>query len=219
MKLAAAYAAVILCMATVPSAAADVWQKRPDWSVFFSAAGVNGTIVVADERSGARWVLDGKRAARRYVPASTFKIPHTLFALDTGVVHDEFQVFKWDGEVRGIASWNRDQDLRSSMRNSVIWVYQQMARAIGEEAERRYLEKIGYGNADPSDGVDRFWLEGPLRISAFEQVDFLQRLYGNVLPFRLEHQRLVKDLPKREAIARAVLRSIGALPGDGLQQH
>jgi beta-lactamase class D len=139
----------------------------------------------ADGRSGARWVHDGKRAATRYVPASTFKIPHTLFALDTGVMRDEFQVFKWDSEVRGMESWNRDQDLRSSMRNSVVWVYQQIARSIGEEAERRYLEKIGYGNADPSGGVDGFWLEGPLRISAFEQVDFLQRLYRNALPFRL----------------------------------
>jgi beta-lactamase class D len=256
-------------MVAVPSAAAGSWQERPDWAGFFSEAGVGGTIVVVDERSGARWVHDGKRAATRYVPASTFKIPHTLFALDTGVMRDEFQVFKWDGEVRSIDSWNRDQDLRSSMRNSVVWVYQQTARAIGEEAQRRYLEKIAYGNADPSGGVDRFWLEGPLLISAVEQVDFLQRLYRNALPFRLGHQRLVKDLmiveagrdwilraktgwqarmepqvgwwvgwverpdgtvffalniempgqamdlPKREAIARAVLRSIGALPGEG----
>jgi len=266
---ARALLALLLCVVAVPSSASDAWQERPDWAAFFTEAGVDGTIVVVDERSGAHWVHDSERASSRYVPASTFKIPHTLFALDAGVMRDEFQVFKWDGEVRSIDSWNRDQDLRSSMRNSVVWVYQQTARAIGEEAERRYLEKIGYGNADPSGGVDRFWLEGPLRISAFEQVDFLQRLYRNALPFRLEHQRLVKDLiiveagrdwilraktgwqasmepqvgwwvgwveqpdgavffalniempgqaadlPKREGIARAVLRSIGALPGQG----
>lgn len=273
MKLAATCAAVILWIVALPSAVSAAWQERPDWAVFFTEAGVDGTIAVADGRSGARWVHDRERASTRYVPASTFKIPHALFALDTGVIRDEFQVFKWDGEVRGIDSWNRDQDLRSSIRNSVVWVYQQAARAIGEEAERRYLEKIGYGNADPSGGVDRFWLEGPLRVSAFEQVEFLQRLYRNALPFRLDHQRLVKDLmivgagrdwilraktgwqaraepqvgwwvgwvewpngavffalnidmpgqaadlPKREAIARAVLKSIGALPGDGLQQR
>ena len=38
-----------------------------------------------------------ERAGKRYSPASTFKVPHTLFALDAGVVKDEFQVFPWDG--------------------------------------------------------------------------------------------------------------------------
>jgi beta-lactamase class D len=152
------------------------------------------------------------------------------------------------------------------MRNSVVWVYQQIARAIGEKGERRYLRNIDYGNADPSGGVDRFWLDGKLKISAYEQLAFLQRLYRNELPFRVEHQRLVKDImlveagrdwilraktgwqarvepqvgwwvgwverpdgpvffalnidmpnrgddaPKREAITRAILRSIQALP-------
>jgi beta-lactamase class D len=107
---------------------------------------------------------------------------------------------------------------------------QDTARAIGEQQERRYLQSIGYGNADPSGGIDRFWLDGNLHISAEEQVAFLRRLHRNELPFRAEHQRLVKDvmivearrewilrakdLPKREGVAREVLRSIGALPTD-----
>ena len=37
---------------------------------------------------------------------------------------------------------------------------------------KEYLTRIQYGNADPSGGVDRFWLDGALRISAMEQVDF-----------------------------------------------
>ena len=47
-----------------------------------------------------------------------------------------------------------------------------------------YLTRIQYGNADPSGSVDRFWLDGALRISAMEQVDFLRKLYRNELPFR-----------------------------------
>ncbi len=152
------------------------------------------------------------------------------------------------------------------MRNSTVWVYQALARRLGEAREREYLGRLHYGNADPSGGIDRFWLDGALRISAVEQIDFLRKLYRNSLPFTVEHQRLVKDLmiieagrdwilraktgwgarmtpqvgwwvgwveradgavffalnidmprggedaPKREAIARAVLRSLGALP-------
>lgn len=188
-------------------AAADAWQERPEWAMFFESAGVEGTIVVADERSGARWVHDGERAATPYLPASTFKVPHALFALDAGVVRDEFQVFRWDGQERSIRSWNRDQDLRSSMRNSTVWVYQEIAREIGEDSERRYLEKIGYGNADVSGGIDRFWLDGGLRISALEQVEFLRQLYRNQLPFRVEHQRLVKDVMIVEAGRHWILRA------------
>jgi beta-lactamase class D len=257
-----------LLLASPGEVAAESWQERPDWAPHFQRAGVGGTIVVVDQRAGAdtRLVYDANRARTRFIPASTFKIPHALFALDAGVVRDEFQVFRWDGTRRDIESWNRDQDLRSSMRNSTVWVYQQFARELGEERERSYLRKIGYGNADPSGGVDMFWLSGNLRISAEEQVAFLERLYRNALPFRVEHQRLVKDvmiveagrtwilrtktgwaarvkpqvgwwvgwveqpdgpvffainidmpngaddLPKREGIARDVLRSIGALP-------
>ena len=49
------------------------------------------------------------------------------------------------------------------------------------------------------EGVDRFWLDGALRISAMEQVDFLRKLYRNELPFKVEHQRLVKDIMIVEA--------------------
>jgi len=104
-----------------------------------------------DQRAGAeaRLVYGAERARTRFIPASTFKIPHALFALDAGIVRDEFQVFRWDGSRRDIESWNRDQDLRSSMRNSAVWVYQQFARQLGEERERAYLRRIGYGNEDP----------------------------------------------------------------------
>jgi beta-lactamase class D len=254
-------------------APAEPWQARPDLGAAFAREGVHGTIAVIDERNGSFMVSDAERAAMRLPPASTFKIPHALFALEAGVVADEFQRFAWDGTRHGIAGWNRDQDLRSSMRDSVVWVYQGFARAIGEPRERDFLQRADYGNADASGGVDRFWLDGGLRISAIEQLRFLRRLHRNALPFAVAHQRLVKDiivveaghdwilraksgwatsattpddgrqvgwwvgwvehrdgavffalnidmpnaaadLPKRERIARAILRELGALPGD-----
>ena len=38
-----------------------------------------------------------------------------------------------------------------------------------------------------------------LAIAAQEQIAFLRKLYHNELPFRVEHQRLVKDLMIVEA--------------------
>jgi beta-lactamase class D len=182
--------------------------ERPDWAHFFKEAGAEGTIVVADERTdgGSPGIHDEARSRKRYPPASTFKIPHALFALDAGAVRDEFQIFKWDGKVRDIESWNRDQDLRSSMRYSVVWVYQHFAQEIGTEREGQYLRKINYGNADPS-GADPFWVDGNLSISAEEQIAFLRRLYRNELPFRVEHQCLVKDIMIVEAGREWILRA------------
>ena len=56
----------------------------------FSDQAVDGTIVIADERSGEMLAYDVERAQKRFMPASTFKVPHALFALDAGAVRDEF---------------------------------------------------------------------------------------------------------------------------------
>lgn len=261
--------ALLACLPAHLSCADDAWQPRADWGAAFAAEGVHGTIAVVDGRDGNRLAFDTTRANHRFPCASTFKVAHALFALDAGVVRDEFQRLPWNGKQYDITAWNRDQDLRSSMRESVVWVYQGFARAIGTAREREYLQRIGYGNADASGAVDRFWLDGTLRISAVEQLAFLQRLQRNALPFAEAHQRLVKDimvnsagrdwilraktgwcdgadgpvgwwvgrvdrpagalffalnidmpngaadLPKRERIGRAILRSLGALPAVG----
>ncbi|MCP1727423.1 beta-lactamase class D [Natronospira proteinivora] len=184
-------------------------QERSDWAGFFDEFDAKGTIVVADERekSRAMWVYGQERASKRFSPASTFKIPHTLFALDAGAVRDEFQVFEWDGVERSFAGHNHDQNLRSAMRSSAVWVFQQFAKDIGEERAGRYLRRIDYGNADPSTDEGDYWIYGNLGISAQEQVSFLKWLYKNDLPFQSEHQRLVKDVMIVEAGTDWILRA------------
>lgn len=184
-------------------------QERSDWASFFDRVEAQGTIVVLDQRGGTQqlWVYDQERADRAYSPASTFKIPHSLFALDAGVVRDEFQVFEWDGVERDFAPHNQDQTLRSAMRNSAVWVYEMFATEIGEAKAREYLTQIDYGNADPSTREGAYWIDGALAISAQEQIDFLQKLYQNELPFRVEHQRLVKDIMIVEAERDWILRA------------
>ena len=84
-------------------------------------------------------MFNRERAERRYTPASTFKVPHSLFALDAGLLRDEFQVIKWDGVQRRIPAWNADQDLRSAMCHSALWVYERFAKELGEQREAAYL--------------------------------------------------------------------------------
>lgn len=199
----------LLAVAGISVNAQPIFQERPDWQDVFRKHSAAGTIVVADERGPTPqvWVYGPERARQRFLPASTFKIPHALFALDAGAVKDEFQVFRWDGIQREFPGHNQDQDLRSSMRVSAVWVYEIFAKAIGRQKARAYLERIAYGNADPGGETTTYWLDGNLRISPFEQIEFLRKLYRNALPFPLEHQRLVKDILVNEAQREWILRA------------
>jgi len=131
---------------------------------------------------------DPRRAAKRFSPCSTFKIPNTLIALETGVLTGPDAVIPWDrkrdprqpfwDEVlkpRGV-DWARDHTLRSAFANSCVWYYQEVARRVGDQRMARYLDAFGYGNMDTSAGIDRFWLGASLEISADEQVAFLDKL-------------------------------------------
>ena len=166
------------------------------WKNIFDKYDTDGTIVVSDQRgsSNKTYVYNKTRSSVRYTPASTFKIPHSLFALDAGVVKDEFQTFKWDGVINEIPTHNQDQTLRSAMRYSALWAYRGFAKEIGERKATEYLQKIQYGNQNASVKVRDYWVNGGLEVSAVEQVAFLQKLYRNELPFKMEHQLLTKDI-------------------------
>ncbi len=180
-----------------------------NWSKHFKKYDAKGTIVVFDKRLGEekRYVYNQKRAAQRYSPASTYKIPHSLFALDAGLVKDEFQVFPWDGINRGYSPHNQDQNLRSAIRNSAVWVYDLFAEQLGDEKTRHYLKKIAYGNVDATTTKGSYWIDGKLAISSHEQIEFLEKLYKNELPFKVAHQLLVKDVMVVEAQKKWILRA------------
>ena len=160
----------------------------------FAAYGVEGTFVVLNTGSHTCTSFNPTRAATRFLPASTFKIFNTMVALDEGSIPDAETVLKWDGVDRGSSAWNRDQNMRTAFRASTVWFYQELARRTGEERMRKWLERERYGNADPSGGIDRFWLDGGLRISANEQIDFLYRLYRGELDFSARAQNIANDI-------------------------
>jgi beta-lactamase class D len=122
----------------------------------------------------------------RVTPASTFKIPHALAALDSGVAEGTDHRIAFDGGPAPFDSWRHDHTLASAMRHSVVWYFQRIAERLGMERERSYLERLAYGNADPSSGLTTFWLGGSLKISPAEQLRFLRRLYRGDLPLSPE---------------------------------
>lgn len=164
----------------------------PELAIYFE--GFDGSFVLYDPAQNRLLRYNPRGGAARYLPASTFKILNSLIGLETGVIADEDDVIAWDGTPQPVETWNQDHSLESAIRESVIWYYQELARRVGEERMRQWVEAVGYGNADISGAIDTFWLEGALRISADEQVDFLRRFYFGELPFSARSVEIVKKI-------------------------
>lgn len=130
------------------------------------------------------WASGGARIRERFTPASTSKIPHTLLAYETGAVTGPDEAFEWDGQKRFADSWNEDQTFGDAFQRSTVWIYQIVVPRIGAARLTEGLEAFGYGNAEIGgpESITRYWLEGPLAISATEQVEFISRLARRTLP-------------------------------------
>jgi beta-lactamase class D len=211
----------LICFAAIAApvrAAADsvTLQETVDGRLarLFADEGTGGAF--AAYRADRRQLIlsDKARCDAAIRPASTFKIPNSIIALETGVVSDpDKDVFKWDGVTRAFPDWNKDHTLRSAIAASAVPVYQEIARRIGAARMKRYVEAFDYGNRDIGGGIDRFWLTGNLRISARQQIAFLDSLRRDALPASMRSQQLARDILPVTTIDGATLRTKTGLVG------
>jgi beta-lactamase class D len=189
-------------------------EIREDLAKHFTDEGTAGTFVGYKTEDYLVVASDKDRSGQEMLPASTFKIPNSVIALETGVVEDpDKDIFRWDGVTRGIEAWNRDHTLRSAIAASAVPVYQEIARRIGAERMQRYVDLFEYGNRDIGGGIDQFWLTGDLRIDPVQQVDFLDRLRRGVLPVSKRSQDLVRDILPVTKIGDSIIRAKTGLVG------
>ena len=172
----------------------QTFETRDDFRQFYDQNEVTGSFVIYDLSNDNYIFYNQSQFNQQFTPASTFKICNSLIGLETGVIKDENYTIKWDSVKRRIPAWNRDQDLKSAFKNSTVWYYQELARRVGGEKMKYWLDKSNYGNADTSGGIDKFWLTGGLRITPAQQIDFLRRLYDNNLPFSHRTIEIVKNI-------------------------
>lgn len=175
-------------------AQAAPWSPSPALGALFEDAGVSGTLVVYDVGADRLYGHDEARARTRFVPASTFKIPHTLIGLATGAVADVDEVLPYGGQAQPFPQWEHDMGLREAIAISAVPIYQSLARRIGPERMREAVTRLGYGNRAVEGPIDRFWLDGPLAISAVEQAVFLAHLAEGRLPYPVALQRQVAEV-------------------------
>lgn len=180
-------------------------EVRDDFQTHYQKYGVDGTFALYDAQNDRYLLYNDSLFQHSFTPASTFKICNSLIALETGVATDENFTLKWDGVERNQV-WDRDFDLKSAYQYSAVWYYQELARRIGEQRMQDWLDRADYGNHDMSGGIDQFWLDGGLRISPAQQINFLQRLRDNKLPFSQRSMDIVKKVMVMTDSSDAVLR-------------
>jgi beta-lactamase class D len=167
----------------------------------FSTAGIGRpTFVVRSLAEGGTVRIFGEAEARiGRTPASTFKIPNSLIALDTGVATDEHFALRWDGTRTEREVCNQDLELAQALSRSCVWYYQEIARRVGTARMTDYLGRFEYGNRDISSGIDQFWLGKSMRITPLEQVEFLTRLRRRTLGISTRSMELVERMLRLDA--------------------
>ncbi|MDR1935422.1 MAG: class D beta-lactamase [Candidatus Accumulibacter sp.] len=170
------------------------WKDNADIKAIFDTANVAGTFVLYDVNAGTFQGYNPGRAEMRFIPASTYKIPHTLIALSTRVVENVDEILPYGGNAQPVKAWERDMSLRDAIKISNVPIYQGIARRIGIENMHSRLAELAYGNGNVGKIVDTFWLEGPLAISAVEQTRFLARLALGNLPVLLAAQDQTREI-------------------------
>ena len=158
-----------------------------------------GAFVLSDLKNKQNLRYNKERCNQRFSPESTFKIPNSLIALETGVIKDENIVTTYDKEKHPAESWwpktwSQDHNLRSAIKNSVVWYYQEIAKKVGKDNYNKYLKQFQYGNEDVSGLIDQFWLSSSLQISPNEEVEFLKRFYKGELAVSKRTTDIVKDI-------------------------
>lgn len=160
----------------------------------------NCTFVLLSEHSAKWQVINESRADLAISPYSTFKIANSLIALELGVVRDLEQKLTFDKSKYPVQSWWPESwyklplDLHHAFAYSAVPIYRQIAATVGPKTMQSYLNRFHYGNQDISSGIDKFWLNGSLKVSAREQVAFIRKIMTNQLPISPKTLKALKKM-------------------------
>ena len=127
-------------------------------------------------------------------PQSSFKFPAAIMGFESGILQDFEQVIKWDGTKHSRAADNQDQTPKTWMSNSSIWVTRWLMPQLGQKQIDKYLLDFKYGNRDFSGGLDKAWVSSSLKISGYEQLEFLRYFWQGKLAISKKTQDLSKEV-------------------------
>ena len=134
-----------------------------DLKKYFDSRSVDGCFTMMDNSNGSITVYNMGMDTTRVTPASTFKIVNSLIGLETGKILNENMIIKWDGVKRSNEDWNKDMTMKEAFKVSNVAYYQEVARRIGKDTMKMYIDSLSYGNKNIAAAVDSFWLNNTLK--------------------------------------------------------
>lgn len=142
------------------------------------------TFLAVDLNNNHCWAMNESGLNQRHSPYSSFKIPHTLIALETGAVKSIDERFEWDQKKYPAKdfwpeTWKQSHTLASAFKHSAVWYYKALVPRIKPADYKKWLAKFHYGNQTFTPGSNEFWLNNELQISPVEQVEFIACLLKN----------------------------------------
>jgi len=94
---------------------------------------------------------------------------------------------------------NKDHTAKTWMRDSIVWYSQRITKKLGKKRFQQYLDAFDYGNRDFDDGLTTAWwkpapdAKGAIQISAYEQVEFLKKLWKGTLLAKPRAMKLARE--------------------------
>lgn len=166
-----------------------------EFQTIIDSSNVEGSILIYDFTENKYYSNNFEWANKGRLPASTFKIPNSIIALETNVVKDDSTFLKWDGKKRRLKNWEQDLTLKEAFHFSCVPCYQEIAQKIGVKRMNEYLSKLAFGDMRvDSININVFWLEGESKINQFQQIDFLKRFYKSELPISEITENIMKKM-------------------------
>lgn len=175
-----------------------------DWSGYFD--GINGTAVIYDPAENCYQIYNQELALTQRSPCSTFKIISSLVALEYGIIDPNNSTRAWSGEVFWNEDWNRDIDFADAFHASCVWYFREVIDEIGQDMIQKEIDKLHYGNCNISDweghlntnnnnpALTGFWIESSLLISPKEQVEVMERIFGDHADYSSETLNRLKQV-------------------------
>jgi len=215
-KLVYVFSLIVLCIScnekkpSIPKHVSKQVSKEnvyPKFQKILDSAKLNGSILIYDQRMDAYYSNDFSWAKKGHLPASTFKIPNSIIALENQIIESDTTILPWDGKKRMFKSWEKDLNFTDAIQVSCVPCYQEIARKIGSDRMVSNLEKLDFGDMEvDAKTIDMFWLEGPSKINQFEQIGFLKRLAHSTMDISSRTEQIIKRMLVMKATNRYTLR-------------
>jgi len=178
----------------------EVKSKLPvpiekQFQTLLDTGSVKGSILIFDVNKSKYYSNDLEYAKTSHLPASTFKIPNSLIALELGIVETDTSTILWDGKKRRFKIWEQDLSFRDAFHFSCVPCYQEIAAKVGVERMVDYTNKFEFGKMVlDSNTLTNFWLEGNSGINQFQQIEFLKSFEGSQLQISDRTENIMKRM-------------------------